>query len=100
MLTTNKEILQSSINCNECVIIDFYADWCSPCKAIKPILEEIDATVDNVTVFSVNIEEDSDLVEDFRITSIPTLIYFKNGVQISKSLGGLDRTAILNKFYV
>lgn len=99
MLTTNKEILQSTINCNECVIIDFNAAWCGPCKTIKPILEEIDAKFDNITVFSVDIEEGDDIVDEFQIQSIPTLVYFKNGVQIDKTVGALSMDTILSKFH-
>ena len=97
MLTTNKEILQSSINSNKFVIIDFFAPWCGPCSAIKPILEEIDKNEDNITVFSVDIEDGDDIVGEFEIRSIPTLVYFKDGVQIDRTVGALDKASILSK---
>ena len=67
----------------EKVLIDFYADWCGPCKMLGPILEEIDF----VDVIKVNVDTFPNLAREYGIMSIPTLIAFKNGEIINKKIG-------------
>ena len=68
---------------NEEVVVDFYADWCGPCKMIGSILEEIDA----FNVLKINVDEFPDIARKFGIMSIPTLIKFKGGEEIKKVVG-------------
>ena len=67
----------------ERVLVDFYADWCGPCKMLAPILEK----VDNIDILKVNVDAFSDLAANYGIMSIPTLILFENGKEIKKEIG-------------
>lgn len=64
-------------------LVDFYAEWCGPCKMMGPVLESLE----NVNVIKVNVDEHSELSEQFRIMSIPTLIFFKNGKKVNEVVG-------------
>lgn len=63
-------------------VVDFYADWCGPCKMLAPILEELDANV-----LKVNVDEHEDLATQFGVMSIPTVCFFKDGELREKSIG-------------
>lgn len=67
----------------ERVLVDFYADWCGPCKMLVPILEK----VDNIDILKVNVDAFPDLAANYGIMSIPTLILFENGKEIKKEIG-------------
>lgn len=70
------------------IIVDFYADWCGPCKMLLPVLDEIDFA----TILKVNVDEFPDIAKRFGIMSIPTLVFFKNGLEQNREIGyrGLD----------
>ena len=71
------------------VIVDFYADWCGPCKMMSPIIDEIaDEQGDNVKVVKVNLDENINLADKYEVMSIPTIIVFNNG-QILKTFVGV-----------
>lgn len=72
---------------NEYVLIDFYADWCGPCKMLSPIIENIASSRDNIKVYKVNVDELGDVAREFAVMSIPTLILFKNGSLVDKKIG-------------
>lgn len=69
------------------VLVDFYADWCGPCKALAPILEELE----DISVLKINTEEHTDLAVSFGVMSIPTLILFKDGEQVGKKVGFMNK---------
>ena len=87
----DEEVLHSDIP----VIVDFYADWCGPCKMVAPIVEEIARENEDITVCKVNVDEDSALAVKFGIASIPTLIVFKDGREASRIIGFRPKDAIL-----
>lgn len=74
-------------------VIDFYADWCGPCKMLGSILEEIN----DVDIIKVNVDTYSDLANKFRIMSIPHLVFYKDGEIISSSVGFIDKETLLEK---
>lgn len=78
------------------VIVDFWASWCGPCKMLSPVIEEISETVSDVKVCSVNVDDEMDLASQFGISSIPTILVFKNGEVANQSVGVIPKQAILD----
>lgn len=72
------------------VVLDFWAEWCGPCRMLAPVLEEIGTEYPEVAFGKVNIDEEAGLAQMFGIVSIPTLVFMKNGKIIKKSVGYLD----------
>jgi len=76
----NKENFADTIEKDGVVLVDFYADWCGPCQAIHPVLEELSNELgSSATVAKVNVDQEQELAGAFNIRSIPTMIVFKNG---------------------
>lgn len=86
-----EEVLKSS----KTTIIDFYADWCGPCKMMSPIIDNI-AEDDNLKVGKVNVDDDQELAIKYDIMSIPTVLIFKNGELVNRFIGVHDKNEILN----
>lgn len=76
-------------------LVDFYADWCGPCKMIAPIIEEIAKERDDINVGKVNVDESGILAMKYNISSIPTIIVFENGQVKSKIIGYRGKDDIL-----
>lgn len=76
------------------ILIDFYADWCMPCQAIKPILEKIEKETEIIEIVKINVDRNKELVNLFGITSIPTLILIKDGKEIDRLIGLMPEAAI------
>ncbi|MDO4475327.1 MAG: thioredoxin [Lachnospiraceae bacterium] len=92
----NTQNFESEVNSVSGVaLVDFYADWCGPCKMVAPIVEEISNERDDVTVFKVNVDESPELASQFGVFSIPTLIGLKNGQETARIVGFRQKAAIL-----
>ena len=77
------------------VIVDFWAEWCGPCKQIGPILEEIaDEKKDLINVYKLNIDENPETPQKYGIRGIPTLMFFKDGKLVDTKVGSLPKTSI------
>ncbi|MGL5268747.1 MAG: thioredoxin [Spiroplasma sp.] len=81
---------------NKYVVVDFYADWCGPCQALVPIIEDISKELSDMIFIKINIDHAKELKEIFKISSIPTLIYFKNGQEVNKTFGFIPKSVLLN----
>ena len=95
-----KEIKVNSENYNEIknsgtVLLDFYADWCGPCKMIAPIISEIADERGDIRVGKINVDESSDLAREYNIYSIPTLVVLKDGKEIKRATGARPKADIL-----
>jgi thioredoxin 1 len=90
-----QEVLGSDIP----VLVDFWADWCMPCKMVEPVVEEIAAQYEGkLKVCKLNVDEARNTAGEYQVMSIPTLAVFKNGELVDKAVGALPRDAIINKF--
>ncbi|GHU12528.1 thioredoxin [Alphaproteobacteria bacterium] len=93
MILTNDKNFESDVLEKDLVVVDFYADWCGPCRMISPLLEEIQSEM-TVDVVKVNIDESPDIASTYNIMSIPTLVIFKNGEKISTNVGAASKARI------
>ena len=86
-----KEHLQSG----KPVVVDFWAEWCGPCRAITPIVEEIAKEYEGkVIVGKVNVDENNELPEEYGIRNIPTILFFKGGELVNKQVGAIQKAKL------
>ena len=94
----SKASFQSLINSEKPVLIDFYADWCGPCKAFAPILKEIKKEIgDQARILKINVDNNPSISQQLEIRSIPTLMIYKNGEVFWRVAGAQSKQAVLNK---
>ena len=92
--TSFDELLQRE----KLVIVDFWATWCGPCRMLSPLLDEVEAEMeDKVEVVKVNVDDADEIAMRFRIMSIPTLLFFKNGEMVDRSVGAMPKSALVDK---
>ena len=90
-----KENLDKNIGAGT-VIVDFYADWCAPCRRQAPVLENVARQLDSkARVYKVNIDESQDLASQYNVTSIPTILLFKDGKVVNSMVGYKTEAALL-----
>ena len=88
-----KEVLES----DKLVLVDFWAEWCGPCKQLGPIVDEVSKEVgDSVKVFKMNVDESKDTASKYGIRSIPTLMIFKDGASFSTKVGVSPKSVIVD----
>ena len=84
------EVLKSDVP----VLADFNAGWCGPCRAMKPMLEELAETNPGFKIVSIDIDAEDELAEDYDVSSIPCLVVFKGGEEVNRSVGLIPKEAI------
>jgi thioredoxin 1 len=84
------------INSNDLVLVDFYADWCGPCKMMSPILQEVKATLQEaVKIIKINVDQHQDLASHFMVRGVPTMMLFKEGKMLWRQSGVLSTTDLV-----
>lgn len=78
------------------VMLDFYADWCGPCRMVGPIVHEIADERSDVTVGKINVDNDPDLAQNFGVMSIPTIVVLKNGEEAARAVGVRTKQQLLD----
>ncbi len=92
-LTT--ENFKEEIASEQKTLVDFWAPWCGPCRMLSPIVDEIAETATDFKVGKVNVDEHPDIAREYSIAAIPTLLVFKNGELVGKTVGLSDKEEIL-----
>lgn len=85
-----KDILKA----NKPVLVDFYADWCGPCRSLAPLLEDLDREAEDYYIGKVNVDDLPELAEQYRVSSIPALLVFKNGECVNRGVGLMSRSQV------
>lgn len=85
------------INTNDLVLVDFYAEWCGPCKMMSPILQEVKATLQEaVKIIKINVDQHQDLASHFMVRGVPTLMLFKEGKMLWRQSGVLSANDLVH----
>ena len=92
--TNFEELLQDE----KLVIVDFWATWCGPCRMLSPLLDEVEEEMaDKVTVVKVNVDDADEIAMKYRIMNIPTLLFFKGGQLVDKTVGAMPKNVLVDK---
>lgn len=95
--TTAEKFAADVIDADRPVLVDFYADWCGPCKMISPTVEALaNEMSDRLSVVKVNVDQEQALARQFDVRGIPTLVLFKDGGPVEKAVGVISRNDLTN----
>ena len=96
---SSENFKEEVLNSEKPVLVDFYADWCGPCNAMSPVIEELAKELEGkAKVGKINVDENSDIAVEYNVMSIPTLIVFKNGKEEKRLVGLRDKEELLSLF--
>ncbi len=90
--TFDDEVMQS----DKPVLVDFWATWCGPCRMLGPVIKQIAEENPDIKVCKVNVDDERQLAMQFNVTSIPTVIAFKDGMEVSRSIGFVPKQKLLD----
>ena len=91
----NKDNFNEIVNSEKKVLVDFYADWCGPCRMLSPIVDEIADEREDIVVAKVNVDDEPELAQQFGVISIPTLVVLSGGKVQNQSSGARDRKSVV-----
>jgi thioredoxin 1 len=90
----NQENFHQEINKDKLVVVDFYADWCMPCRLLQPVLEKLEKEFSNVEFAKLNTDENPQIAMDFAIFSIPTVLIFYKGEVVGSFIGAMPESVV------
>ena len=92
---TKENFEQEVLRADQPVLVDFWASWCGPCRMLLPVIEELAGEDTGAKICKINIDEQPELAEQFKVMTIPTLMVFKNGEAVTSSIGAKPKNEIL-----
>ena len=95
VIKVTKENFESVKNGEKKVLLDFYADWCGPCRLVSPLVDQIAEEREDIVVGKINVDDDPELASAFGVFSIPTLVVLKNGEVLNQASGARPKAQIL-----
>ena len=95
MKVTSANFEEEVLNSDKTVLIDFYADWCGPCKAYSPIVEAVAEENEDIKVVKINVDNAQDIAIKYQVMSIPTTVVIKNGQEINRAVGMMSKSDLL-----
>lgn len=96
MKVTSENFEKEVLNSEKPVVIDFYADWCGPCKMYAPIVESVATENEDIKVVKINIDNAQDIAAQYNVMSIPTTIIIKNGEEVDRAVGMISKSELLD----
>lgn len=98
LVITNENFEKEVLKADKPVLIDFWAPWCGPCRMLSPVLDEVEEEMsDKISVVKVNVDDADQIAMQYRIMSIPTLLFFKNGQVVDKTVGAMAKNVLIEK---
>lgn len=91
----NPGIVSDMIDSGEIVIVDYFATWCGPCKMLHPVFDEVAQKYPNVNFVRLNVDEYLDFVEEQNVQNLPTIVAYKNGREIARSVGYVNKDSLI-----
>lgn len=99
VLNIKKDNFQSVVlESNKPVLVDFFANWCGPCRMLSPIVDAFAQEHPHIKVGKVNVDDESELAKQFRVMTIPTVLVFENGKEIKRSVGAISEEELEELF--
>lgn len=93
---TSNNFENEVLECKETVLLDFWAEWCAPCRMLSPVVDEVADEIKDVKVGKVNVDDEPELAAKFNVMSIPTLVVIRDGKEVNRSTGVIPKEAIVD----
>lgn len=95
---TKKDFKDKVLNSKVPVLVDFNADWCGPCRMLRPILDNLAQEKEDIKIVSIDVDEEDELAEEYQVSSIPCLVVIKDGKEINRHIGLISQDEIERLF--